>query len=156
MLDAKGVRRDQDVIGKDAHDNDAHHALQSLARRVSSTAARSASSTMMARVAPRIAGVERKIHFLAMDLPHSDACFVQAYPAETAEAFCDGHNAAFAFFGKVPRSILYDNTTLAVARILGDGVRQRTRVFSELQFITCLMTGLDRPAKATTKARSRG
>src|ERR1700746_3138561 len=80
-----------------------------------------------------IAGVERKIHFFAMDLPHSDACFVQAYPAETAEAFCDGHNAAFSFFGKVPRSILYDNTKLAVTRILGDGVRQRTRVFSELQ-----------------------
>jgi transposase len=33
----------------------------------------------------------------------------------------------------VPRSILYDNTKLAVARILGDGTRQRTRVFSELQ-----------------------
>jgi transposase len=61
-----------------------------------------------------IAGVEGKIHFFAMDLPHSDACFVQAYPAETAEAFCDGHNAAFCFFGKVQRSILYDNTTLAV------------------------------------------
>src|SRR5262249_37711445 len=44
-----------------------------------------------------IAGVERKIHFFAMDLPHSDASFVQAYPAETAEAFCDGHNGAFAF-----------------------------------------------------------
>src|SRR5258708_1806987 len=71
-----------------------------------------------------IAGVERKIHFFAIDLPHSDACFVQAYPAETTEAFCDGHNAAFAFFRKVPRSILYDNTPLAVARILGDGVRQ--------------------------------
>ena len=41
-----------------------------------------------------IAGVERKIHFFAMDLPHSDAYFVQAYPAETAEAFCDGHNAS--------------------------------------------------------------
>ena len=68
-----------------------------------------------------IAGVERKIHFFAMDLPHSDACFVQAYPAETAEAFCDGHNAAFAFFGKVPRSILYDNTTLAVAHPGGWG-----------------------------------
>ena len=50
-----------------------------------------------------IAGVERKIHFFAMDLPHSDACFVQAYPAETTEAFCDGHNAAFGFFGKVPQ-----------------------------------------------------
>ena len=28
-----------------------------------------------------------------MDLPHSDACFVQAYPAQTAEAFCDGHRS---------------------------------------------------------------
>ena len=54
--------------------------------------------------------MERKIHFFAMDLPHSDACFVQAYPAETTEAFCDGHNGAFGFFGKVPHSILYDNT----------------------------------------------
>ena len=34
-----------------------------------------------------IGGVERKIHFLAMDLPHSDAIFVAAYPAETTEAF---------------------------------------------------------------------
>ena len=34
-------------------------------------------------------GVERKIHFLAMILPHSDACFVKAYPGETTEAFCD-------------------------------------------------------------------
>jgi hypothetical protein len=33
----------------------------------------------------------------------------------------------------VPRSILYDNTKLAVARILGDGRRQRTRTFNELQ-----------------------
>jgi isoquinoline 1-oxidoreductase beta subunit len=38
-------------------------------------------------------------------LLHSDACFVQAYPAETAEAFGDGHNAAFTFFGKVPLRI---------------------------------------------------
>ena len=37
----------------------------------------------------------------AFDLPHSDGCFVKAYPAETAEAFCDGHNAAVAFFGGV-------------------------------------------------------
>lgn len=79
-----------------------------------------------------IAGVERKIHFFAMDLAHSDACFVKAYPAETTEAFCDGHVSAFAFFGGVPLSILYDNTRIAVARILGDGRRQRTRVFSEL------------------------
>jgi transposase len=79
-----------------------------------------------------IGGVERKIHFFAMDLPHSDGCLVQAYPAESTEAFCEGHNASFAFFGGVPCSILYDNTRLAVVSILGDGRRQRTKVFSEL------------------------
>ena len=67
-----------------------------------------------------IGGALRKIHFLAFDLPHSDGCFVAAYPAETTEAFCDGHNAAFAFFGGVPRSILYDNTKGGCDRILGD------------------------------------
>jgi transposase len=74
-----------------------------------------------------IGGVEQKAHFLAVDLPQSDGCFVKAYPAETTEAFCDGHNWAFEFFGGVPRTILYDNTRLAVVKILGDGRRERTR-----------------------------
>jgi len=38
-----------------------------------------------------------------------------------------------AFFGGVPASILYNNSKLAVARILSDGTRQPTHVFSELQ-----------------------
>ena len=49
------------------------------------------------------------------------------------ELFLDGHVSAFAFLGGIPRSILYDNTTLAVARILGDGTRRRTQAFSHLQ-----------------------
>ena len=68
-----------------------------------------------------IGGVERKAHYLAMDLPQSDDCFVMAFPAETTEAFLEGHNHAFAYFGGVPRTILYDNTKIAVAQILGDG-----------------------------------
>ena len=78
-------------------------------------------------------GVEQKAHFFAIDLPHSDDCFVMAFPAETSEAFLEGHLQAFAYFGGVPTSILYDNTKLAVARILGDGARQKTRAFAELQ-----------------------
>jgi transposase len=66
-----------------------------------------------------IGGIKRKIHFFCFDLPQSDACFVKAYPAETTEAFLDGHVSAFAFLGGVPQSILYDNTKIAVARILG-------------------------------------
>ena len=80
-----------------------------------------------------IGGVEQKAHCFVLDLPHSDGCFVKAYPAETTEAFLDGHVSAFAFLGGVPQSILYDNTKLAVARILGDGRRKRTRAFTELQ-----------------------
>jgi transposase len=103
-----------------------------------------------------IEGVERKIHFFAMDLPHSDACFVQAYPAETTEAFCEGHNAAFGFFGKVPLSVLYDNTTLAVARILGDGTRQRTRAFGELQSHYLFLDRFGRPGKGNDKGKVEG
>src|ERR1700738_2021011 len=91
-----------------------------------------------------------------MDVPHSDAGFVQAYPAETTEAFCAGHVAAFAFFGGVPASILYDNTKLAVARILGDGTRQRTRVFSELQSHYLFADRFGRPGKGNDKGKVEG
>jgi transposase len=103
-----------------------------------------------------IGGEERRIHFLAVDLPHSDACFVKAYPAETAEAFCDGHNAAFAFFGGVPQSMLYDNTRLAVARILGNGTRQRTRAFAELQSHYLFTDRFGRPGKGNDKGKVEG
>ena len=52
-----------------------------------------------------VGGVERKIHYFVLDLPHSDGCFVKAYPAENTEAFCDGHVSAFTFLGEVPTSI---------------------------------------------------
>lgn len=77
-----------------------------------------------------IGGVEQKAHFFVMDLPHSDACFVRAYPAATAEAWVDGHVQAFTFFGKVPTSVLYDNDRCLVAKILPDGTRKRATLFS--------------------------
>ena len=103
-----------------------------------------------------IGGEACKIHVFAMDLPQSDACFLKAYRAETGEAFCDGHVAAFAFFGGVPLSILYDNTKLAVARILGDGTRQRTRVFSELQSHYLFADRFGRPGKGSDKGKVEG
>src|SRR6202521_4713340 len=68
-----------------------------------------------------IGGVRMKLHVFCFDLPQSDACFIKAYPAETTEAFLDGHVSAFAFFSGVPISILYDNLKIAVARIFGEG-----------------------------------
>ena len=77
-----------------------------------------------------IGGVEQKAHFFAFDLPHSDACYIRAYPSATSEAWVDGHVHAFAFFGRVPQSVVYDNDKCLVARILPDGTRKRARLFN--------------------------
>jgi transposase len=103
-----------------------------------------------------VGGVEQKAHYLAMDLPHSDDCFVMAFPAETTEAFLEGHVQAFAYFGGVPTCILYDNTKLAVAKILGDGSRQKTRAFSELQSHYLFAEKFGRPGKGNDKGKVEG
>jgi transposase len=102
-----------------------------------------------------IAGVERKAHYLAMDLPQDD-CFVAAFPAETTEAFLEGHVRAFAYFGGVPTRILYDNTRIAVAKILGGEERQRTRSFSELQSYYLFADKFGRPARGNDKGKVEG
>ena len=63
---------------------------------------------------------------------------------------------AMAVIGGVPRSILYDNTKLAVARILGDGKRQRTRVFTELQSHYLFEDRFGRPGKGNDKGKVEG
>ena len=103
-----------------------------------------------------IAGVERKVHYFVLDLPHSDGCFVKAYPGETTEAFLDGHVSAFAFLGGSPQSILYDNTKLAVAKILGHGRRKRTRAFTELQSHYLFEDRFGRPGKGNDKGNVEG
>jgi transposase len=103
-----------------------------------------------------IAGVEQKAHYLAMDLPHSDDCFVAAFPAETTEAFLEGHVRAFAYFGGVPTRILYDNTKIAVARILGGEERLKTRAFSELQSYYLFADKFGRPARGNDKGKVEG
>jgi transposase len=103
-----------------------------------------------------IGGERQKIHFFCMDLPHSDACFVKAYPAETTEAFLDGHVSAFEFFGGVPLSILYDNLKIAVAKICGDGKRERTRAFTELVSHYLFRDRFGRPGKGNDKGKVEG
>ena len=103
-----------------------------------------------------IAGVEQKAHYLAMDLPHSDDCFVIAFPAETTEAFLEGHAQAFAYFGAVPTRILYDNTKIAVARILGGEERTKTNAFLELQSHYLFADKFGRPAKGNDKGKVEG
>lgn len=103
-----------------------------------------------------IGGVEQKAYFFVLDLPHSDACYVRAYPKATVEAWLDGHNHAFAFFGAVPQSILYDNDRCLVARILPDGVRQRTQSFSAFLSHYLIEDRYGRPGKGNDKGKVEG
>ena len=103
-----------------------------------------------------VAGVAGKAHSWVVDLPHRDDAFVKAFPAETTAAFCDGHNAAVRDFGGVPRRIVYDNTTRVVAKMLGDGTRQRTQVFSELQSHYLFDDRVGRPGKGNDKGKVEG
>ena len=103
-----------------------------------------------------IDGQQVRHHYFCMDLPHSDAPFFKTYPGEVAEAFCDGHVEAFAFFGGVPQSILYDNTKLAVAKILGDGTRSRSQMFSALQSHYLFEDKFGRPGKGNDKGKVEG
>ena len=98
---------------------------------------------------------EAGVHYFVLDLPHSDATFAKAYPAETTEAFCDGHVSAFSFLGGVPQSILYDNTRSpwrGYWETVGAGAPACSQSFSPT---TCSPTGSDVPARATTRGRWR-
>ena len=101
-----------------------------------------------------VGGRRDKVALFYLILPHSDLWFVKAYPKETTEAFLDGHVSVFAFLGGVPLAVLYDNTTLAVARILGDGTRQRTQAFTHLQSHYLFRDRFGRPGKGNDKGQA--
>ena len=69
-----------------------------------------------------IGGVEQKAHCFVIDLPHSDGCFVKAYPAETTEAFLDGHDQRSPFWAECPRASCTTIPGLPWRRYWGTGL----------------------------------
>ena len=65
-------------------------------------------------------------------LPYSDTYFLSAYPRECTETFQAVHVAGFAFFRGVPVRTSYDNTTIAVSKVMGRD-RVLTRAFLALE-----------------------
>lgn len=64
--------------------------------------------------------------------------------------------SAFALFGGVPLSVLYDNTTIVVAKICGDGKRERTRAFTGLVSHYLFQDRFGRPGKGNDKGKVEG
>ena len=80
-----------------------------------------------------LAGERVQVALFVMTLTYSDALFIQAFPRECTEAFQEGHKRAFEFFGAVPTRISYDNSRVAITKIVSSRKRELTREFLRLQ-----------------------
>jgi transposase len=74
-----------------------------------------------------IAGRPTTVKFFGMRSRYSGKHFVRCYPCERQQAFLDGHLHAFAFFGGIFPTLVYDNLTAAVRQVLrGKGRVEQT------------------------------
>jgi len=102
-------------------------------------------------------GKLQKVRFLVMALPYSDASFVMAFERECTETFWEGHVQGFEFFGGVAKRISYDNTKIAVAKIIGGGKDRRlTRGFCQLKSHYLFDHHFCRPARGNEKGVVEG
>ena len=79
-----------------------------------------------------IGGVEQLVKVAHFRLSYSRQMFVIAYPRETQDMVLDAHNQAFAFFGGVPKRMVYDNLKTVVDAIFVGKERRFNRRFLTL------------------------
>jgi transposase len=70
-----------------------------------------------------IGNAARPLMGFVMVLSYSRQIFLRFYLGAAMPSFLDGHVSAFAFFGGVPRQLLYDNLKSAVLERVGDTIR---------------------------------
>ena len=76
-----------------------------------------------------VGNAERRLYGFVMVLSWSRAIFLRFYLGHDHTAFfLRGHQEAFAFFGGVPRTILYDNLKSAVLERVGTAIRFNPRL----------------------------
>jgi transposase len=79
-----------------------------------------------------LGGVVQTIKVAHFRLAYSRRMFVVAYPRETQEMVLDAHNQAFAYFGGVPKRLVYDNLKTVVDAIFVGKERRFNRRFLTL------------------------
>lgn len=101
-----------------------------------------------------VAGVRCRGHAFFMVLPFSDVWYLQIYPEENAESFCDGNVRSFRFFGGTPNRIVYDNAGYAVkpqGRALTGRERVLAQAFAELRSACLFEAEFAAPRKGNEK-----
>ena len=76
--------------------------------------------------AARLDGQQRTLQFFAMRSMGSGGAFHRAYTNATQQAFLEGHEHGFDYFGGVFHTLRYDNLTIAVKKILRGRQREET------------------------------
>ncbi|MEM7390885.1 MAG: IS21 family transposase [Verrucomicrobiota bacterium] len=97
-------------------------------------------------------GVVRKAWKLLIRLMHSGRDFIRLYDRCDQLSFLDGHVRSFAYFGGVPRRMIYDNLSAAVKRRAGlSGKRELTDGFLALVSYYCFEACFARPGEGHDK-----
>ena len=104
-------------------------------------------------------GVKRKAWKFVMRLMFSRRDFVWLYDSCDQISFLDAHVRAFAFFGSVPRRIIYDNLTAAVKKRIGLKVNLTDRFLalcSHYLFEPCFARPGEGHDKGGVESRGKG
>ena len=80
-----------------------------------------------------LAGEQIKLKLFCMRSKGSGKHFVQCFPCERQQALFEGHIQAFAFFGGVFPTLIYDNMTTAVDKVLRGKNRKLQESFLKFQ-----------------------
>lgn len=91
------------------------------------------------------------MQFFTLRLNYSKARFVMAFQFQKQEAFFEGHNQAFRFFGGVPRRLTYDNLKTAVYKILSGHNRQEQETFKRFRSYYLFESNYCNPAQGHEK-----
>lgn len=92
-----------------------------------------------------------KVLLFCMRLKYSSVPFVIAFPTQRLEAFLEGHNRAFAYFGGVCKEGLYDNASTQVVKILEGPEREEHTWFSSLRAHYLFNSLFARPRRGNEK-----
>lgn len=99
-----------------------------------------------------VAGKPMRAHFFVAVLGYSRRIFVKAYERETQDAWLNGIEEAFRYFGGLPSEVVSDNArTLVTRRTPGEAVR-----FTDGYKALCDHYGVRPVATAVRKPRSKG
>lgn len=74
----------------------------------------------------------RKVQCFVMRLCYSRRIFAMSFPSANIPGFVFAHRKAFEYFGSRPESLVYDNLSLAVTKVLSGRDRKLTNSFEQL------------------------